>query len=159
MRILGSLAAVALLSCTHPSVARAGDLPLDDFRFQAVWLGPTFTLPLVSPHRSEWGGEIAFLYGPPGSRMGLGFDLGASSQRAYVDALVGGTFSEHTGWFVNAGPVLGYGSVDGPGGRAGVSAWVAPFLFPLVFSVNAIETPHSPPMYLGTFSIKLGGGF
>lgn len=159
MRILGSVAAAALLSCIHPSVARAGDLPLDDFRLQAVWLGPTFSLPLGSPHRSEWGGEVAFLYGPPRSRTGLGFDLGASNERAYVDAVLGGTFSERTGWFVNAGPVLGYGTVDGPGGRVGVSAWVAPFFLPLVLSVNAIDTPHSPLMYLGTFSVKLGGGF
>ena len=56
---------------------------------------------------------MAFFFGKTASRNGPGFDLGASSERAYADALFWWSFSEVTGAFLNGGPVIGYG------GRAG----------------------------------------
>jgi hypothetical protein len=152
-KLASSVLAVVLL-CVAPRVAQAEDL-----RFHGIWLGPTFSMPFVPPLRAEWGGEFAVFYGTRTSRTGLGFDFGATTERAYADALFSGQFSKLTGWFLHGGVVLGYGVVDGVGGRVGVSGWAAPFIFPLVGSVNVIAIPNAPLLVLGTFSIKIGGGF
>jgi hypothetical protein len=102
---------------------------------------------------------VAFFYGKPASRIGVGFEIGANNERVYADALLWGMISERTGWFLNGGPVLGYGAVDGAGGRVGVSGWAAPLVLPLILGVNVIAVPSAPLLFLGTFSIKVGGGF
>ena len=89
----------------------------------------------------------------------MGFDLGANNERASFDLLLFGAVTERSGWIVNAGPVLGYGSNDGPGARVGVSGWAAPIPLPTMLSVNMLALPHSQLLFLGTFSVRIGGGF
>jgi hypothetical protein len=142
-----------LLSCTAPTAARA-----DDLRFHALWLGPTFSLPLTRPRRAEWGGALEVFMGYRDSRIGFGFDLGATNERFCADALVTAMLSDNAGVWIDGGPVAGYGAVDGLGARAGVAGFWAPFGLPLVLNVNAIDMRGAPLQVLGTVSIQVGGG-